>query len=301
MSGQKALAQAATRQGSRVSSPATVKSAAVAQRVGNRNLALLLQLDELARDPRQAHLEWHRLDVAQKISVAERMRRRFGARFTRRFLIAARLGKATPEVRYYPRGSGPSPRELRAQGFVRAGEEITGIADVDIDWWFSPTGILVRRTRAAMEVAIESEEEEKDKGETPNVEVQSPQENLQVIDLRGYTPVQLLRIAEKGLDDLHAYCKEDWFEGTTADLEETAEFAKEVKTQQFKVDSALATLKSALTKPDARPVTPTFRKRVTEAEQRNETLRKLCCQNVGWRFGCVSEPAPDLSPSPQTP
>jgi hypothetical protein len=108
--------------------------------------------------------------------------------------------------------------------------------------------------------------------------------------------VQLLRIVEKGLDDLHAYCKDDPFEGTDADIEETAEYFQDVRRQQFKVDSALAELKSALRKPGARPVTPAFRRRVTAADERNETLRKLCCKTVGWRFGCVSEP--DVKPAP---
>src|SRR5262249_33781501 len=72
------LAQAAVRPGSQLPAAATGKSAAPAQRVGNGNLALLLHLEELARDPRRAHLEWRRLDTAQRLSLAERMRRHFG-------------------------------------------------------------------------------------------------------------------------------------------------------------------------------------------------------------------------------
>jgi hypothetical protein len=270
--------------------------------MGNSNLALLLHLEELGRDPHQAHLEWRRLNTVQKLSVAERMRKHYGARFTRRFLMAARMGKGNPELRYYQLGVGPSPRELRAQGFVRGGAEITGMADVEIDWWFSPTGILVRRTRAAGEIPIESDED-KDQGKTPDPQVQSPQQHLLVIDLQGYTPAQLLRIVEKGLDELHGYCQEDWFEGTDADLDEITEFAKQVDTQQFKVNAALAKLRSELMKPDARPVSPAFRKRLTAAEHRYEEIRRLCCKNVGGPFGCVAEPDadPDSSASAQTP
>lgn len=106
---------------------------------------LAKKLEELARDPGDAHLAWKSLGLAEQIAVVEKMRRRYGEPFAEQFLDEVKKGKPQVEVRYYQPGTGPNTEQLLARGYKWAGMEHLGNAAFEVEVWVHPSGVRVRR------------------------------------------------------------------------------------------------------------------------------------------------------------
>ena len=101
------------------------------------------QLEELARDPGEAHLAWKKLSEAERNVVVEKMRRRYGEPFAQQFLEEVKKGKPQIETHYYSRGIGPKPSELIQKGYQRGWIEFIA-ADMEVEWWVHPSGRYIR-------------------------------------------------------------------------------------------------------------------------------------------------------------
>ena len=103
------------------------------------------RLDRLARDPREAHGAWKRLNIQDRFIVLDSMARRYGAAFADQFREVAQRGKPDFSVTYWQPRSGPTPEQLRAGGWRFLGMEFTGNAAFDVEVWVNPSGKTIRR------------------------------------------------------------------------------------------------------------------------------------------------------------
>jgi hypothetical protein len=103
-----------------------------------------LSLEELARDPGDAHRAWKKLSGVDRDAVAKRMELRYGAPFTRQFLDEVKKGKPQLYLQHYGRGVGPSPKKLIAEGH-RLGWIESYSAELTNEFWVHPSGILISR------------------------------------------------------------------------------------------------------------------------------------------------------------
>src|SRR5215217_8995003 len=103
------------------------------------------QLEELARDPGEAHQAWKKLSPIEKFTVQESMRRRYGGLFVQQFLDEVQKGKPQIQTSTYEFGAGPKPEQLKAGGFRRAGVESMGNVGWEIELWVHPSGRRIRR------------------------------------------------------------------------------------------------------------------------------------------------------------
>ena len=101
-------------------------------------------LEELARDPGEAHQAWKKLGEMERIAVAERMRRRYGGPFAQQFLDEVKKGKPQIQTQNYQPGLGPKPDELIASGY-RRGWIVLGHAAAEVEWWVHPSGRRIQR------------------------------------------------------------------------------------------------------------------------------------------------------------
>ena len=96
-------------------------------------------LEELARDPDEAHQAWNKLSEVERFAVAAKMEARYGAPFARQFLNQAKKGKPQRLQHHYGRGSAPKPSELVKKGYQRGWTEHIA-ADMALEWWVHPSG-----------------------------------------------------------------------------------------------------------------------------------------------------------------
>ena len=107
-------------------------------------------LGELARDPGEAHLAWKKLTTADRSEVLKKMEARYGKDFAEKFKEEVKKGKPQVETATY--GSTPSSKfpmttteQLKARGYRKAGEEVTGTGAWDVEVWVHPSGKTARR------------------------------------------------------------------------------------------------------------------------------------------------------------
>ena len=103
------------------------------------------ELAELARLPGDAHRAWKRLSPTDREAVIRAMAGRYGREFADRFRPVAEHGKPDYTLTYWQLGVGPSPERLTADGWRRAGMDVTGNASIDVEVWVHPTGKVIRR------------------------------------------------------------------------------------------------------------------------------------------------------------
>jgi hypothetical protein len=103
------------------------------------------RLAELARDPREAHRAWKKLNVEDRFIVLDSMARRYGAAFADQFREVAQHGKPEFSVTYWQPRSGPTPERLKAGGWRFLGMEFTGNAAFNVEVWVNPSGNTIRR------------------------------------------------------------------------------------------------------------------------------------------------------------
>jgi hypothetical protein len=100
------------------------------------------KLEELARDPGEAHRAWKKLSEVESSAVVGKMEVRYGRPFARQFLDEVKKGKPQRETRHYVRGVGPKPSELIKKGYQRGWTEHIA-ADMQLELWVHPTGRYV--------------------------------------------------------------------------------------------------------------------------------------------------------------
>lgn len=128
--------------GRRISAGPSLASGALQRAPANQTQAEQRQIQkwqELARDPGKAHQAWKNLNTAERIAVAERMRRLYGGPFAEQFLDAVKNGKPQGVKHHYPRGAEPKPSELIKKGY-RLGWHEHIAADLELQWWVHPLG-----------------------------------------------------------------------------------------------------------------------------------------------------------------
>jgi hypothetical protein len=111
------------------------------------------KLEDLARDPRDAHEAWKGLKTDEKAIVVDKMAQRYGATFAHQFREVAEHGKAEFVLTYWQPHTGPSPEHLRAAGWRLLGMEVTGTSWIEIEIWVNPVGHTIRRDVSPDQVA----------------------------------------------------------------------------------------------------------------------------------------------------
>jgi len=102
------------------------------------------RMDDLARDPCEAHRAWKRLTWQEKLDVQGRLAALQGDAFSKQFLDAEQKGKVDCTVAYLEPGRAKRD-QLLSWGYRYFGEELTGTGDIVIEIWFHPTGKKIRR------------------------------------------------------------------------------------------------------------------------------------------------------------
>ncbi len=100
------------------------------------------ELEELARDPGEAHRAWKKLSEVERFAVVAKMEVRYGGPFARQFLDEVKKGKPQREKHHYARGLGPKPSELIKKGYRRGWTQHIA-ADMALEWWVHPSGRYV--------------------------------------------------------------------------------------------------------------------------------------------------------------
>jgi hypothetical protein len=98
------------------------------------------EIDELVRDPGEAHLKWRELSATERLDVVTGMTKRFGSQFAQRFMAAVTAGKTERRVVYWGPGAGPTAEELVAHGWYFAGWERPLTAEWNVQVWVTPEG-----------------------------------------------------------------------------------------------------------------------------------------------------------------
>jgi hypothetical protein len=124
--------------------PGGIKPAPKAQPAGKPG-----KLAELVRDPGDAHHAWKGLSKEDRFALLDAMAHRYGRDFADRFHEVAEHGTPDDSLIYWQSGLGPSPRQLTAGGWRRAGIEITGTSSIDVEVWVHPSGRTIRRDVSA--------------------------------------------------------------------------------------------------------------------------------------------------------
>lgn len=102
------------------------------------------QLEELARDPGEAHLAWKKLSTEDRFAVLGKMEARYGSNFAQQFLEDEEKGKVQLGTTFYGRGIGPTPKQLIADGY-RLGWNSLYSAELEAENWVHPSGKIVQR------------------------------------------------------------------------------------------------------------------------------------------------------------
>ena len=123
------------------------------------------RLAELARDPRQAHRAWKKLNAGDRGIVLAKMKQRYGTAFADQFRDAAERGKANFELIYWQPNLGPTPEKLKAGGWRFLEMEVTGTAAIDVEIWVHPSGKTLRRDVSPTQAAPPKSEKTEDEDE----------------------------------------------------------------------------------------------------------------------------------------
>ena len=224
------------------------------------------QLEELARDPGEAHQAWKKLSPKEQNAVVDKMRRRYGEPFAQQFLDEVKKGKPQIEVSTYQFGSGPKPDQLIASGYRRAGLEFTGNVGFEIEVWVHPSGRRIRRDVSPWKFgAGESEKKPESKVKKPPI-VEPPIVDPPV-DEKPYEAMELLADLLDRNKELKKLCTPEPEPFQSDDAENA----------QIDWDFARGELR-AFKDVDMSAVYPDFWKEVADAEAENRALRRKCCK-----------------------
>jgi hypothetical protein len=233
--------------------------------------APLRELDELARDPHEAHSVWKCLSERQKAEVLERMKDRFGEPFAQEFEAIATSGAARPVMEFLPRNSGRTSEQLRASRYRFAGMLRTGNTGVRVEVWVRPDGHTIQRDVSGAQ--------ERDEGGTladpvPPGRETHPAEPVPLIDnpvfLQSLPPEQSAAlIAYKRMQEANARLSAAC--GPDADRRRIAEAQRQFTQAQLDLKRQLGML-------DIRSAMPEYYRLIDDQVWKNEHLRRSCCQ-----------------------
>jgi hypothetical protein len=148
--------------------PAIQRQSATAERAEQQRLSFL---KELARWPNQAHQQWKRLGLAERIEVLEQMGRRYGRAFAKEF----QQHTASPTLEGTDYGPGfpeQTHRWFQARGY-RLAQTSAGLDSV-LEWWVHPSGRVISKIRELPKGPPPPEPEPKEPKKPEPVEVQPP-------------------------------------------------------------------------------------------------------------------------------
>jgi hypothetical protein len=244
------------------------------------------QLEELARDPADAHKAWKKLTPAERDAVTEAMRRRYGEVFAQEFLGEVKKGKPQFDLVYYQPGVGPTREQLVARGYRHAGSEQTGNAGFEVEIWVHPTGKKVRRDVSTWKFATSGPgmKPGSDAGKPPVKKppvVDPPIEPPVVTTARHEQALDLLEDMQARNTALYALCEANPFDAGKAENAEIEwNFSRE----------ALRDFKDL----DWTGIYPDFWKEVSESADENLELRAACCKRdpTNFWFDCGTLPKP---------
>jgi hypothetical protein len=97
------------------------------------------QLSHLAEEPSEAHKAWKHLSKEDKSTLIAKMTARYDAKFAAKFKEMADSGKPVPNDAYWGPGV-TTPERLKALGWRKKGQLITGNAGVVLELWVHPSG-----------------------------------------------------------------------------------------------------------------------------------------------------------------
>jgi hypothetical protein len=138
-------------------------------------------LGELARDPREAHRAWKKLNTEDRFIVLDRMARRYGATFADQFREEAQRGRPQFSVTYWQPDSGPTPERLKAGGWRFLEMEVTGSGAIDVEVWVNPSGNTIRRDVSTYRFGQTEKKEVPPKSQEPTDKVTELRKKLENI------------------------------------------------------------------------------------------------------------------------
>ena len=263
---------------------------AIRKRLGNSVLRRLLE--ELVRNPAEAHRDWKTLSEGDRSVVANTCGEPFANAFDQPPHKHPLLTYLQPRMRR-------TAARLRDQGYCFGEMESTGTGATDVEHWLHPSGDIVRNDVSAQPAQPQSsdsrEGDEEDEDAADGVRIET-KDNVTALTLPE-DPSKLLRIVERGLDKLAGYCGADpyeVFDGIEDSREfqnELDEFFKSVRQIELVVGSALGKLSGIGS--GAKNLPPRFSQRVAAAKKQHELIGKQCC-SVGIKgasFGCPADQA----------
>jgi len=237
------------------------------------------KLEELARDPAEAHKAWKKLTPAERDGVAEGMRRRYGEKFVQEFLDEVKKGKPQFDTLYYQPGVGPTREQLRARGFRRAGSEHTGNAGFDVEIWIHPSGKTIRRDISTYKFGTSGPGtepgSEAGKASVQKPPVVEPPPEVAVTTTRHEQALDLLEDMKTWNTRLQALCEANPFDLSEAENAEIEwNFAREA-VRDFK-------------ELDWTGVYPDFWNEVSKLADENLKMRAACCKRdpTNYWFDC---------------
>jgi len=131
------------------------------------------QIDEMARDPAEAHRKWKKLSGPERLAVLVRMEKRYGASFSEQFLAEAIKGKPQISQHHFGRGVGPKPDELIARGFRHGWNQFIAV-DMENEWWVHPSGRKISRDISTWKPGETQPERAKPDEEQPEIQKPPP-------------------------------------------------------------------------------------------------------------------------------
>jgi len=230
------------------------------------------QLEELARDPGEAHQAWKKLGEMERIAVAERMRRRYGGPFAQQFQDEVKKGKPQREKHHYARGLGPKPSELIKKGYQRGWTQHIA-ADMALEWWVHPSGRYITMDVGTWKPgAAEPEKKPKTEVKKPPTEEKPLTEGPPTMDEKQVQALDLLDDLQLRNNEMQDLCTSDPFQRKEAHDAQSAWALSRAE---------LRTLKDV----DMHNVYPDFWKEVDAATAENDDLLDKCCKRDP--FFCV--------------
>lgn len=253
----------------------------MASRLGNDLVRRLLE--ELRSDAKGAHRTWARLSGAEREVVANTC----GEPFVKAF--DQPLPKEPGGFEFVERRISRPPEQLRARGYCRLGQRLTGDPTSVVEGWVHPSGHMVERDLSGVPAASITgiPERDEDEGEDGDgVTIERTQQNVRAMNLPE-DPKKLLRVVEIGNENLATYCADNpytIFEGiedARAYQQYVDEYIEKVKEIRWKVDSAVGKLQRLRDSEERIPPGYTlpgdFWRKVDVAKNTYETRKRECC------------------------
>jgi hypothetical protein len=160
------------------------------------------RLAELARDPREAHRAWKKLNADDRGLVLAKMKQRYGSTFADQFRDVAQRGKADFSFINWQPNLGPTPEKLKADGWRLLGmEEPPGNAAIDVEVWVHSSGKTLRRDVSTTPAAPPKPEKPEDEDELTKVRTKFEDIKRRIWSAMGDFDSNVQRLESKPADE----------------------------------------------------------------------------------------------------